>query len=349
MIGSGGAQRAVFLGGWAWVVANTAAQFGTPPDIKPPPKRPIIFASPQADPTQRAALIFRHPPGSTAAPATTTVPAWGLKFGSQRSAFSAGSARLFRPASFASVVPSAFTPVTRIQARPQQFGETPQPLLFRQDHSLQLLPAANLLWRVQDSKEFPFARVFTPFLGPSALRLPPPTKPLLAAAPQTDPSQRAALLWHAPPPVTPPPLRPTFYATPQITLYQVAPKLFGQYLLPSVTPLPGADVISIVELQAKYIGTAFIVDFDFISHLEAGRSLVGGSIACTVFSGVDAAPQEVLVGSAYAYHATSLRQEVILSGGLPGVIYKLVATATDSSGDEHQLQGLLALLPAAAS
>lgn len=91
----------------------------------------------------------------------------------------------------------------------------------------------------------------------------------------------------------------------------------------------------------KLVGATIFADMDFISRLEAGETITGVGVVCSVFSGVDAAPSAVLVG-APAVIGSIVRQQV--TGGLAGVMYLLTCTVTTSLGATKIMNCYLAVL-----
>lgn len=97
-----------------------------------------------------------------------------------------------------------------------------------------------------------------------------------------------------------------------------------------------------VQLQPKASGDTRREVFDFISKLSSGETISGVPVVtCTVWSGVDASPSSVVSGYATASGAKVTQT---LTGGVAGVIYKLVCTAVTSLGQTLTLTGYLAVI-----
>lgn len=81
-----------------------------------------------------------------------------------------------------------------------------------------------------------------------------------------------------------------------------------------------------------------LVDFDFAAGLGEGETLLGQDVAATVYSGTDAAPEDLIDGSATA--SGSVVQQSI-TGGVAGVQYLLTASVGTSAGQSLIITGYL--------
>ena len=93
-------------------------------------------------------------------------------------------------------------------------------------------------------------------------------------------------------------------------------------------------------LPTKATGVTQLVQFDFTNQLGTGESLTSGSVGATVYSGVDATPSAIVSGSATV--ASPLLEQLV-TGGVAGTLYSLVATTNTSAGQILQLQAFLAV------
>ena len=74
-----------------------------------------------------------------------------------------------------------------------------------------------------------------------------------------------------------------------------------------------------------------IYAFNFVNDLTPGDTLASAVWTCTVSQGVDANPSARLSGAASVYESTYTTQRII--GGVAGVSYILMATATTAQGN----------------
>lgn len=97
-----------------------------------------------------------------------------------------------------------------------------------------------------------------------------------------------------------------------------------------------------VQLQPKGSAETRRESFDFISKLAAGETISGTPVVtCTVWSGVDASPSNVVSGTASVSGTKAVQT---LTGGIAGVIYKLVCVVVTSLGQTLTLTGYLAVI-----
>ena len=100
--------------------------------------------------------------------------------------------------------------------------------------------------------------------------------------------------------------------------------------------------MSRIITNPKLVGTTENVVFDFLSLLAVGETISTQSVAASVYSGTDASPSAVVSGAATA-SGSQVTQG--LTGGVSGVIYKLVATITTSLSKTLQLSTFMAVVP----
>ena len=82
-------------------------------------------------------------------------------------------------------------------------------------------------------------------------------------------------------------------------------------------------------LQAIDVDEIDVLTFEFEPGLADGESIAAATVACTVHSGTDAAPQDLLVGPPQVSGTTVLQQ---VQGNVSGVTYHVRCLATLSSG-----------------
>ena len=100
--------------------------------------------------------------------------------------------------------------------------------------------------------------------------------------------------------------------------------------------------MSRLVIPAKLAGETVTQPFDFSSRLEEGVTISSASTTCEVYAGTDAAPADVIDGAATISGQTVLQD---LTGGVVGVIYTLLCTATCSDGQVLQLSAYLSVIP----
>lgn len=89
----------------------------------------------------------------------------------------------------------------------------------------------------------------------------------------------------------------------------------------------GVDMSTLWE--AKDPAEKLTATFDFSNEIAGGESISSASLACTVISGTDASPEQVLNGAATISGSSVLQP---FQGGISGVTYDLRCVATLSSG-----------------
>lgn len=80
--------------------------------------------------------------------------------------------------------------------------------------------------------------------------------------------------------------------------------------------------------------------FDYTSRLPTGVNLTSAGVSAQVWAGVDPNPNAIILGStivgAVVYQ--------IVTGGVPGVIYKLTCFTSASNGENPIMYGYLAVV-----
>lgn len=97
-----------------------------------------------------------------------------------------------------------------------------------------------------------------------------------------------------------------------------------------------------VVFPTKTVGESATLAFPFASRLGVGVTISTKVVTCTVYSGVDAAPANVISGAAGS-SGSDVTQKV--TGGVLGVIYYLLCTITTSDSQTLELAGFLAVVP----
>lgn len=95
--------------------------------------------------------------------------------------------------------------------------------------------------------------------------------------------------------------------------------------------------------NVKAASIPFEAVFDFSQELPFGETVASASLAATVYSGLDPAPQAIVSGT-----PTISGREItqILIGGVVGVVYELDASVVSSGGHFLTKQGLLCVTEA---
>jgi hypothetical protein len=97
----------------------------------------------------------------------------------------------------------------------------------------------------------------------------------------------------------------------------------------------------VVLVPAKRSDATVPVEFPFADQLEFGETIAGQVVTCQVFTGDDSAPENVLSGPP-TLSDTTVSQ--IVTGGVPGVIYQLVAIVTTSNSNMYTKGARLAIV-----
>ncbi len=100
--------------------------------------------------------------------------------------------------------------------------------------------------------------------------------------------------------------------------------------------------MSRIITEPKLASEVVTLVFDFASRLASGETISTKSVAASVYSGTDASPSSIISGA--ASHSGSQVSQLI-TGGVVGVIYKLLCTITTSSGETLLLSTFLAVVP----
>jgi hypothetical protein len=97
-----------------------------------------------------------------------------------------------------------------------------------------------------------------------------------------------------------------------------------------------------VTLPSKKLGETVVITFDYISKLLAGETLVSAVCTSVVYTGVDSNPSAVITGTP-TISGTQVNQ--LVTGGVLGTIYTIVAKATTSLSQIIELSAYLAVVP----
>ena len=100
--------------------------------------------------------------------------------------------------------------------------------------------------------------------------------------------------------------------------------------------------MSRAQLPSKYSTDVMNVVFDYTSQLAIGETISTKTCTCTVTSGVDNSPGNVLNGAATS-SGNAVTQSV--KGGVTGVLYNIQCVITTSASQTLTMQGTLAVLP----
>ncbi len=100
--------------------------------------------------------------------------------------------------------------------------------------------------------------------------------------------------------------------------------------------------MSRVDFSSKLAGEAINEVFDFLSRLAVGETILSATCVASVYSGTDAAPQDLLGGSPLVV-GSKVSQRIV--GGVLGVTYELVCGATTSASQLLELSAFLCIVP----
>lgn len=92
---------------------------------------------------------------------------------------------------------------------------------------------------------------------------------------------------------------------------------------------------------SKTTGETIPVVFNFQGKLQYGESLNGNAVSCVLYSGTDANPSAMLVGTP-VMTATTVTQSV--AGGIAGNLYTLVCVATGTNSHNYSMECRLAVI-----
>lgn len=98
-----------------------------------------------------------------------------------------------------------------------------------------------------------------------------------------------------------------------------------------------------IVFEAIQLGETRALIFDFSSLLATGETISSATTSCALYTGTDASPSSVIVGSA-SILAANVTQKV--SGLVVGNIYILTCHASTSAGQTLILSGYLTVIPA---
>jgi hypothetical protein len=97
-----------------------------------------------------------------------------------------------------------------------------------------------------------------------------------------------------------------------------------------------------IIIPAKKLGETVILPFDFISKLQPSETILSATCVVSVYTGTDPSPSSMISGVPMI-SGTVVNQ--LVTGGVLGVIYDILARATTSLSQVIELSGYLALVP----
>ena len=105
--------------------------------------------------------------------------------------------------------------------------------------------------------------------------------------------------------------------------------------------MPGGHV----NFKPKRVGeTCYLsAPFDFTSAVANSETVSSAVCTASVYSGTDASPSSVIFSTSTVQNSYQVLQKV--TGGVSGVIYKILCTATTSLGSILEQAGYLAVIP----
>lgn len=93
-------------------------------------------------------------------------------------------------------------------------------------------------------------------------------------------------------------------------------------------------------MQTKFETEELTLEFDFLSRMTAGETVTTAAVSSTVWSGVD--PVSNLVSGIASVSNNVVSQ--LITGGLPGVIYKITCSVRTSNNNILINEAKLAVL-----
>ncbi len=90
----------------------------------------------------------------------------------------------------------------------------------------------------------------------------------------------------------------------------------------------------------KLLGETRFYEFDFSGDLASGETFSTMTVTASVYSGVDASPQNIVSG---AEVNDNPRVKQLFTGGVLGTIYIILCTVVTSAGQTLQRAGYLAI------
>jgi len=85
------------------------------------------------------------------------------------------------------------------------------------------------------------------------------------------------------------------------------------------------------------------IPFDFAGQLPAGVTISSSACVCTVISGTDANPSDLIDST--SINSTIVKVYKAADEGVEGVIYNLSVRATGSDSLVYEMSGTLAIIP----
>lgn len=185
---------------------------------------------------------------------------------------------------------------------------------------------------------------------PSVVVENPPLRSIIQTQPQPDIQLRPSRVWGRMPPTALRPPRFAFHITYPTERYFLDTNKsviigLGARGIPSEIYLVGTQIaiyqgtltpevqrhVARVVTQPKYQGATQELTpcFNFANALEAGETLTGATVSATVYTGIDASPSNILVGSP-TINGANVHQ--MMTAGIVGVVYDLKCTASTSLG-----------------
>ncbi|MBT9145967.1 MAG: hypothetical protein DDT42_01846 [candidate division WS2 bacterium] len=94
--------------------------------------------------------------------------------------------------------------------------------------------------------------------------------------------------------------------------------------------------------RSKLVAERIRIEFNFLSKLGLGETITSWRVEVSVQSGLDPSPNNLIAPRRFLEGPIAFQW---IKDGLPGVIYRLVAIATGSTGRVYKLERVLAVLP----
>ena len=99
--------------------------------------------------------------------------------------------------------------------------------------------------------------------------------------------------------------------------------------------------MTLLIFTSKTTGETAPYEFNFNDKLQFGETISGASVSATVFSGIDATPAALILGTPTIVGGVVTQN---IQGGVPGVIYLLSCVVAASNAHNYTKEGRLAVI-----
>jgi len=101
--------------------------------------------------------------------------------------------------------------------------------------------------------------------------------------------------------------------------------------------------MAVLLFPSKVPGSTITLTFPFAGQMIFGELAIGLSVNVDVFTGTDASPTALLLGTP-AFDASNTKVLQQIQGGLPGVTYTVIGAMTTDAGNIYTVTGRLAVV-----